>query len=521
MIKLLVLCGLFLLCGNAYALENCTAISLDSPKASDVRSPLERFQVDNNMVYICDKDIGSEECTYNSVILYNGKAVYCKDQDGVTDTWKEKDIPDCTDDDYNIRLKNKSIKYCGGFLVYSAFVEENGACVCKRSNCVNGTICRPNEQYMKCQAAIGRGEPAEWDTNNKECHCHDRGGVEYNWDKVGGKCVLKSSNIVANCKDEKGTTKNLGSTLFTDCVNSNITVIASPLSDTDNLKSGAKCPATCLSNGWNIQVNAESCVENYIPSEDEKKCIKKSGGESSTQRCVNSRSTTEGKACCYLPNSVATWDGKNCNCVISGMKFVERGGRGYCEPDGTTPGDSGNPNDETKPFQCSSEILSVINVWANSCRNNTAIMAVINQIKVLCASGKATQEEFNVLWTALLDLNPGQCGEQPGVVPPPSDDNGANGVANAKKRISKLHESLDSMRSGFKRSVWRDKDGDFNTSRLLSDSIAGVVLGTAGGLITSNVVKKNQVENGFEDIQCTIGGQVVATWGDEFRVGIQ
>ncbi len=90
-----------------------------------------------------------------------------------------------------------------------------------------------------------------------------------------------------------------------------------------------------------------------------------------------------------------------------------------------------------------------------------------------------------------------------------------------QKRISKLHERLDSTRSGFKRSVWRDKDGDFNTSRLLSDSIAGVVLGTAGGLITSNVVKKNQVEDGFEDIQCTIGGQVVATWGDEFRVGIQ
>ena len=56
---------------------------------------------------------------------------------------------------------------------------------------------------------------------------------------------------------------------------------------------------------------------------------------------------------------------------------------------------------------------------------------------------------------------------------------------------------------------------------MLSDSIAGVVLGTAGGLITSNVVKKNQVEDGFEDLQCTVGGQVVAGWGDEFRVGIQ
>ena len=50
---------------------------------------------------------------------------------------------------------------------------------------------------------------------------------------------------------------------------------------------------------------------------------------------------------------------------------------------------------------------------------------------------------------------------------------------------------------------------------------AGVVLGTAGALITSNIVKKNQVESGFEDIQCTISGQNVAGFGDEFTVGVK
>ena len=69
--------------------------------------------------------------------------------------------------------------------------------------------------------------------------------------------------------------------------------------------------------------------------------------------------------------------------------------------------------------------------------------------------------------------------------------------------------------------VWRNADGGFNTSRLISDSIAGVALGTAGGLITSHVIKKNQIENGFEEMMCTIGGQMVAGWDDEFRVGIQ
>lgn len=71
------------------------------------------------------------------------------------------------------------------------------------------------------------------------------------------------------------------------------------------------------------------------------------------------------------------------------------------------------------------------------------------------------------------------------------------------------------------RSVWKSSDGSFNYARLASDSIAGVVLGTVGGIITSNVVKKNQIKGGFEDIMCTVGGQNVASWGDEFQVGVK
>lgn len=80
---------------------------------------------------------------------------------------------------------------------------------------------------------------------------------------------------------------------------------------------------------------------------------------------------------------------------------------------------------------------------------------------------------------------------------------------------------LESIAGRIKTTVWKDTEGNFNTSRLISDSVAGVVLGTAGGLITSSVVKKSQVKNGFEDINCTVGGQVVSGWGDQFNVGIQ
>lgn len=70
-------------------------------------------------------------------------------------------------------------------------------------------------------------------------------------------------------------------------------------------------------------------------------------------------------------------------------------------------------------------------------------------------------------------------------------------------------------------SVWKTASGNFNGSRLASDSIAGVVLGTAGGLITSNVVKKNQVSSGLKNVICTVGGQSVAEFDDEFTLGIQ
>ncbi len=92
-------------------------------------------------------------------------------------------------------------------------------------------------------------------------------------------------------------------------------------------------------------------------------------------------------------------------------------------------------------------------------------------------------------------------------------------TANIFDRMDGELEYLDGLK--LKLSVWRDADGNFNTARLASDSIAGVVLGTAGGVITSKIVKKNQIKNGFEELKCTIGGQVVATYGDEFTVGVK
>ena len=92
-------------------------------------------------------------------------------------------------------------------------------------------------------------------------------------------------------------------------------------------------------------------------------------------------------------------------------------------------------------------------------------------------------------------------------------------VVNAE--ISRYYSRLAEIRAGLKINEWRDAEGKFNTARLASDSIAGVVLGTVGGIVTSKLVKKNQLKKGFEDLDCNIGGQKVADYGDTFRVGLQ
>ena len=67
-------------------------------------------------------------------------------------------------------------------------------------------------------------------------------------------------------------------------------------------------------------------------------------------------------------------------------------------------------------------------------------------------------------------------------------------------------------------SVWKDGEGNFNKARLASDLTAGVVLGTVGGVVSGVVIKKNQKKKGFEALNCSVGGQKVADWGDSFQV---
>ncbi|MBQ2845287.1 MAG: hypothetical protein IJE79_04690 [Alphaproteobacteria bacterium] len=90
----------------------------------------------------------------------------------------------------------------------------------------------------------------------------------------------------------------------------------------------------------------------------------------------------------------------------------------------------------------------------------------------------------------------------------------------SQDRVNSAMSVLNAFAAGQDASVWRNADGKFNTARLASDATAGVILGTAGGLISNKVIKKNQIKKGFEGIGCYVGGQVVADYGDEFTVGM-
>lgn len=89
-------------------------------------------------------------------------------------------------------------------------------------------------------------------------------------------------------------------------------------------------------------------------------------------------------------------------------------------------------------------------------------------------------------------------------------------IKGAFNRLSEFFKKIDSDRS-----VWKNADGSFNGVRLASDLTAGVVLGTVGGVVSGVLIKKAQIEKGFDALNCSVGGQKIADWGDEFTVGLR
>lgn len=275
-----------------------------------------------------------------------------------------------------------------------------------------------------------------------------------------------------------------------------------------NAEHVAWCYRTCNQGEW-TDWQIHECENGYKKVDN--RCVSKQDVPlAETKTCRETRQTNAGKACCDTPY-VNNWDENTQTCSCGqGEKFeIDENNRGRCVkvPDNNDNNDnnddvvSHDDNDNVVPQEYKCPELPFSNV-DNCPEYTTKFQELVNY----CMYEKPTQSGYEDKIAEMKRII-GNC------------KNNSSDAQRVTELTKGLFSKYDEMTGDV--SVWKNKEGEFNTARLASDSIAGVVLGTAGGLITSNVVKKSQVKSGFEDVQCTIGGQKVADWGDEFTVGIQ
>lgn len=330
--------------------------------------------------------------------------------------------------------------------------------------------------------------------------------------RVDGQPVCVKLN--AQCTDKDGKKHITGSALLNqNCATANAdATTTSKLTSISNVKSDGLCKLTCADGGWSITLNDDACVDKYQPNSTKKQCVKTqaainedNAAAARRNKCTNSGGTWSGGKCtCNADKNLRLSNGE---CVCTDSNYERDGDKCVltdpaqqqkdCEAATSTGAywdgkncKCENPQHEWRAKKCQ------LKTDIAECNNITGAHWVNNDCECINANQEIDYTKnacvMSAIFTATQDVN------------------------NAYRQLTAIHNKFrDDV------SVWKDAEGKFNTARLASDSIAGVVLGTTGALVTSHVVKKNQVENGFEDIKCTIGGQNVAEWGDEFRVGIQ
>ena len=272
------------------------------------------------------------------------------------------------------------------------------------------------------------------------------------------------------------------------------------------------------------------CNEGYVPSPDKTKCVERGASDTTPEppvkttpeppvkttpaptitcvdRCrgMTGQQYAECTTCCKVPDSYADWNGSECICADKTLDFNVL--TQQCEAPKATVEPQPVAED---PVECPTVQITLLNQWLVQYTGNVEITNRIMVILNYCNSGAVDLTVFNSMFLELQNFIKDQS----------TLSELSSQQAASRRRIANAASDIRSVVDNLDVSKWRTAEGNFNTSRLLSDSIAGVVLGTAGGLITSNVMKKNQASNGLEDIQCTVGGQVVAGWGDQFQVGI-
>ena len=232
-----------------------------------------------------------------------------------------------------------------------------------------------------------------------------------------------------------------------------------------------------------------------------------SSSNTNSQNCTNSGGTWKNRKCSCNSNAYLTQskDGKTCECTTG----YERNAQNACVPtDETSCKGLGESVAKWENNQCVClDTRQIYSLATKKCITNPEVTKCDKVADAKWTDGKCECIKQG------YEIKDGKCVKGAALV--------SSEQKESRTKITSVYKKLNAMSGDFKVSVWKNADGNFNTARLASDSIAAVVLGTTGALVTSNIVKKNQVSGGFEDISCQVGGQTVAGWGDQFSVGIQ
>ena len=295
--------------------------------------------------------------------------------------------------------------------------------------------------------------------NNGICSCNGASGLKPKADGKSCECINDNYEYDEDARQCKETEDSIQAR-----------------KDADAAKAAQETQAACTQSGGAWSNNACACDKNKNLKTENNICVCISDDfeRDALNNCVKTDLAQLRERCAVAGNDVAYWENNSCRC--RNVDMIWQNDRCVINPDKAI---------------CDNMVDAK---WLGG-------RCVCNDDDYEYRNGKCVKTKDAVDREAAAQLT--------------ADQNASRG------KITTLSTTLKEMQEGFKVTVWRNEDGTFNTTRLASDSIAAVVLGTTGGLVTSHVVKKNQVNKGFDDIQCTVGGQSVAGWGDEFRVGIQ